>query len=124
MRREHESSLCEQSRHIYYSEEFLFSQLRHPIQTVDTDAEGKFAIQMPKTGPYVIAAQTQRLIWNDTEKRRMWPRHADISGAGATENYYWVQVVSLEGQEERVQNLSNTNLGGTRGISSLIPLTR
>ena len=108
----------------YYSEEFLFSQLRHPIQTVDTDAEGKFAIQMPKTGAYVITAQTQRLIWNDTERRRTLPRHTDISGAGATENYYWLQVVSLEGQDERVQNLSNTNLGGTRGISSLIPLTR
>jgi len=108
----------------YYSEEFLFSQLRHPIQTVDTDAEGKFTIQMPKTGAYVIAAQTQRLIWNDTERRRMLPRHADVSDAGATENYYWLQVASLDGQEQRVQNLSNTNLGGTVGIFSLISLTR
>jgi len=86
----------------YHTGGFYFSILGSPIQSVETDADGKFVIEIPKTGPFVIAAQAQRRVG---EKR---------------ERYYWLQPVSLEGQQQRVQNLSNNNLTSTTGTSSLI----
>lgn len=77
----------------YHSYGFYFSYLlRSPILTAETDADGKFTMQIPITGEYVIGAQTDRLVWNETEV------------------YYWLQPVSLEGQQQRVVNLSNNNL--------------
>jgi hypothetical protein len=89
----------------YYSDQFFFSQLTSPIQAADTDAEGKFTMQVPRTGTWVIAARGQRLV-----------------GKEKIESYYWLQPVSLQGQDQGVQNLSNTNLEGATGISSFIPL--
>jgi hypothetical protein len=86
----------------YYSGAFYFAFLQSPIQTADTDADGKFAIEVPQTGRFVIAAQAQRSIGKDTER------------------YYWLQPVSLEGQQQRTQNLSNNNLTRTTGTSSLV----
>ena len=76
----------------YHSYGFYFSYFRSPILTAETDADGKFTMQIPRTGEYLIGAQTDRLVWNGTEV------------------YYWLQPVSLEGQEQRVVNLSNNNL--------------
>jgi hypothetical protein len=76
----------------YHSYGFYFSYLRMPIATAETDAEGKFTMQVPRTGEYLIGAQTDRMVWNETEV------------------YYWLQPVSLEGQKERTVNLSNNNL--------------
>jgi hypothetical protein len=76
----------------YHSYGFYFSYLRSPILTAETDAEGKFAMQVPRTGEYLIGAQTDRLVWDKTEV------------------YYWLQPVSLEGQQQVVMNLSNNNL--------------
>jgi hypothetical protein len=77
----------------YHSYGFYFSYLiRSPILTAETDADGKFTMQIPLTGEFVIGAQTDRLVWNETEV------------------YYWLQPVSLEGQQQRVLNLSNNNL--------------
>jgi hypothetical protein len=90
---------------LFYSGAFYFPYLLSPIQTAETDAEGKFAIEVPLTGAFVIAAQAKRMIWEQTER------------------YYWLQPVSLEGQQQRVQNLSNNNLTSATGTSSLI-LTR
>jgi hypothetical protein len=89
----------------YYSGDFYFGYLRSPLRTAETDADGKFVIEMPRTGAFVIAARNQRSLWDKTER------------------YYWLQPVSLEGQQQRVQNLSNTSLSSTTGTSSLI-LTR
>jgi len=58
----------------------------------ETDADGKFTMQIPLTGEFVIGAQTDRLVGTETEV------------------YYWLQSVSLEGQQQRVLNLSNNNL--------------
>ena len=79
--------------------------LGSPIQTAETDADGKFVIEIPKAGAFVIAAQARRSIREKTER------------------YYWLQPVSLEGQQQRVQNLSNNNLTSTTGTSSLILTT-
>jgi hypothetical protein len=84
-------SLSEEQAH-YYSDAFWFSLLQSPIQTAETDAEGKFELQVPRTGKWVIAAHGQRMTWNRIE------------------SYYWLQPVSLDGQHKRVQNLNNNNL--------------
>jgi hypothetical protein len=86
----------------YNSDAFFFSCLGSAIQGAETDAEGKFTIEVPSTGTYVIAAQAERSLGKDTE------------------SYYWLHAVALEGKRYRAQNLSNTNLGGASGISSLI----
>jgi hypothetical protein len=74
---------------------------------VETDADGKFAIQVPKTGSFVIAAKAERYI-------------TQINSKFITEHYYWLQPISLNGEQQGVQNLSNKNLTSTTGSSSLI----
>jgi len=85
-----------------YSGGFYLALLQSPIRTAETDADGKFVIDVPRTGAFVIAAQARRSV-GDT-----------------TEYYYWLQPVSLEGQQQLTQNLSNNNLTSTTGTSSLI----
>jgi hypothetical protein len=86
----------------YISGSFYFGLLGSPIQRVETDADGKFVIQVPQSGRFVIAAQAERSVGDNTER------------------YYWLQPVSLDGQQQLTQNLSNNNLTSTTGTSSLI----
>ena len=87
---------------VYFSGAFYFGFLGFPIQRVETDADGKFVIQIPESGGFVIAAQAERNVGDSTER------------------YYWLQPTSLEGQQQLTQNLSNNNLTSTTGTSSLI----
>jgi sRNA-binding protein len=98
-------------RDFYYSGSFYFGYLRSPIQTVETDADGKFSMNVPKQGSFVIAAKAQRYVGKT---------YVGETGIDITEHYYWIQPVSLEGQQQRVQNLSNNNLTSKAGSSSLI----
>ena len=98
-------------RDSYYSGSFYFSYLQSAIQTAETDAEGKFAMAVPKQGSFVITAKAGRYVGKT---------FVGEIGIDVTERYYWVQPVSLEGQPQRVQNLSNNNLPNTTGTSSLI----
>jgi hypothetical protein len=86
----------------YYSGGFYFGFLQSPLQTAETDAEGKFLIEVPQTGDFVMAAHARRAVGEHTEQ------------------YYWLQPVSLEGKQQRVQNLSNNNLTSTTGTSALV----
>jgi hypothetical protein len=86
----------------YRSGAFYFSFLKSAIQTAETDADGKFDIHVPQSGRFVIAARATRTVGDDTE------------------DYYWLQPISLEGQQQFTQNLSNNNLTSTTGTSSLI----
>src|SRR6266487_1752132 len=52
---------------VCYSGAFYFAYLQSPIQTVETDADGKFAIEVPRTGTFVIAAQARRSVGDYTE---------------------------------------------------------
>jgi hypothetical protein len=90
------------ARDFYYTGAFYFSLLINPIQTAETDADGRFVIEVPQQGAFVIGAKAQRSVGDSTEQ------------------YYWLQPVSLEGQQKFSQNLSNTNLTSTTGTSSLI----
>ena len=85
-----------------YSGGFYFAFFKSPIRTAETDADGRFVIPVPKTGAFVVAAEAKRSVGGDTE------------------HYYWLQPVSLEGQQQLTQNLSNNNLTSTTGSSSLI----
>jgi len=76
----------------YVSNHFYFSHLQSPIQATETDGEGRFAIQVPRTGEFVIAAHAERIV------------------GGKTETYYWLRPVSLDGEQQHVQNLSNSNV--------------
>ena len=85
-----------------YSGDFYFAFFEWAIRTAETDADGKFVIEVPKAGAFVIAAQAKRSVGDDTER------------------YYWLQPVSLQGQQQLTQNLSNNNLTSTTGTSALI----
>jgi hypothetical protein len=76
----------------YRSEDFYFDFLQSPIRIAETDADGKFAMEIPKKGAFVISARGRRLVGENIER------------------YYWRVPVSLEGQQQCVQNLSNSNL--------------
>ena len=86
-----------------HSGRFYFAFFKSPIRTAETDADGRFVIPIPKTGAFVIAAEAKRTV-----------------GGGDTEQYYWLQPVSLEGQQQLTQNLSNNNLTSAAGSPSLI----
>jgi len=102
-RAEAEYQKVRESRDFYYSGAFYFGLLSNPIQTAETDADGKFAIQVPITGGFVVAAKAERYV-----------------PLGYTEYYYWLQPVSLDGQQQLVQNLSSNNLTSTKGTSPLL----
>lgn len=85
-----------------YSGAFYFVFFKSPIRTAETDADGRFMIPVPKTGAFVVAAEAKRSVGGDTE------------------HYYWLQPISLEGQQQLTQNLSNNTLTSTTGSSSLI----
>ena len=87
----------------YYSGSFYFGYLQSAIQTAETDADGKFLLNVPKQGSFVLAARAERYV-----------------GSDRIEHYYWLQPVSLNGQQQLTQNLSNNNLTSATGTSSLI----
>jgi len=99
--RQRDNDLLKQQA-FYYSGSFYFSHLPSPIQTAETDVDGKFMIEVPRTGKFVIAVKGERSVEQETEK------------------YYWLEPVSLEGQRHRVQNLTNNDLTSATGTSSLI----
>jgi len=106
--REQEEILAK--RDSYYSGLFYFSYLQSPIQSVETDADGKFTIEVLKQGAFVIAARAERYVGKE---------FIGEVGIDRTEHYYWLQPVSLNGQQQLTQNLSNNNLTSTTGISLL-----
>jgi len=86
-------------RDAYRSGAFYFSHLRSPIQTTETDGDGNFTMEIPQTGTFVIAAHGERSVVGDKP-----------------EQYYWLQPVSLNGRQQLVQNLSNSNFAPTAGL--------
>jgi hypothetical protein len=46
----------------YQSGAFYFSYLHSPIQSAETDADGRFRIEVPRTGSFVIAAQAEQWV--------------------------------------------------------------
>src|SRR5438876_11660438 len=61
---------------------FYFGFLASTIQTAETDADGKFAIEVPQTVALVIDAQAKRDV------------------GSAKEEYYWHQQMKVEGKQQ------------------------
>jgi hypothetical protein len=69
---------------------------------VKTDADGKFSIQLNRTGTFVLAANATRRVFNKTE------------------NYYWLITVPVDTDLGKRIFLSNDNLATTDSKDSLI----
>jgi hypothetical protein len=95
----------------YYHGSFYFGYLQNPIQTAETDADGKFVLNVPKQGSFVMAAKSQRYVGKT---------FIGDTGIDQTEYYYWLEPISLNGQQQVTKNLSNNNLTSATGTSSLI----
>lgn len=70
----------------------------------ETNADGKFAIELPTRGEYAIVAKAQRSVGKDTE------------------HYYWIIKVGLDGADQKTVMLTNNNLYGHKSGDSLIEL--
>jgi hypothetical protein len=44
----------------FLTAQFYFSVIKKPIKTAETDSDGRFTIEIPKQGNFVVAAQTDR----------------------------------------------------------------
>jgi hypothetical protein len=86
----------------FVSGAFYFDGLPEPLVTTQTDSDGKFTIEMPAKGNFVIAAHADRTIGNSTER------------------YYWLIKVSLDGAAKKAITLSNNNLSSEGSSDSLI----
>jgi hypothetical protein len=82
----------------YDSGEFYFASLPLPVLSAKTDADGKFQIQVPRSGSYALAASATRHVGDKVEK------------------YYWLLQIDTHGESSQKVMLSNDNLymGGSR----------
>jgi hypothetical protein len=72
--------------------QIYFSNLPIPPSTAKTDADGKFSLQITKKGEFILVAQAQRQVSDNTEK------------------YFWIIHVHPDGKPEMQIMLSNDNL--------------
>jgi hypothetical protein len=69
-----------------------FNNLPTALAVTKTDADGKFSLQLPQKGEFILAAQAQRLVSNNTEK------------------YFWLIRIHPDGKSVMQVMLSNDNL--------------
>ena len=86
------------------SADFYFAELPQPIVATQTDSDGRFKIELPTKGQFVVAAIAQRSIGKSVE------------------HYYWLLKVSLDGSSIKTIMLSNNNLSSEGSPDSLIPM--
>lgn len=91
-----------QRRAALLSGNFYFHNLPKPLAITQTDSDGKFKIEIPVEGEFVVAATSQRSV-GDSE-----------------EHYYWLLRVSLDGASSKSIMLSNNNLSSQGSPDSLI----
>ena len=90
----------QQSR--YLSGHFYFSDFPKPLVTSQTNADGRFTIEIPAKGEFVVAANAKRSVGDSTER------------------YFWLIKVSLDGDAKKAIMLSNNNLTSESAPDSLI----
>ena len=84
-------------------ERLCYEAIDHPVASVKTDADGKFRMQIPPNGKFVITASASRATGNQDEE------------------YIWVVPVSLEGKLRGEVFLSNDNMASSDSTESMIP---
>jgi len=96
----YESLLSEADQ--FTSGDFYFTGLSKPLIVVKTNADGQFDVPLPIRGQYVLCAQTQREVFDETEE------------------YYWLVKVSMHGKSRQSIFLSNDNMTDSGSVDSLI----
>ncbi len=81
---------------------FYFEKLPQPISATQTNSDGKFKLEVPTNGGFVIAANGRRSVGDRTER------------------YYWLIRLSLDGASAKTIMLSNNNLSSEGSPDSLI----
>ncbi len=76
----------------FYRFGFYFDSLPPPLRTTKTNADGKFQINIPRSGSYVLAAVATRHVGESTE------------------SYYWLVKADTRGESPLKIMLSNDNL--------------
>jgi hypothetical protein len=84
------------------SGDYYFHDLPQPITATQTNSDGRFQIELPTKGDFVVAAQAHRTVGN-------W-----------VERYYWLLKISLDGSQSKTIMLSNNNLSSERSPDQLI----
>jgi hypothetical protein len=87
---------------IWQYESLCISSLPMPISSVKTDADGRFRLQVPRTGEFVLVATASREF------------------GGGSESYIWAVVDSLDGKDSKQVFLSNDNLAQAYSPESVI----
>ena len=91
------------NRQVRNYERLCYEAIRQPLASVKTDADGKFRVEMPRNGEFIITASTSRAVGNRSEE------------------YIWVMSVSLEGKQRAQIFLSNDNMMSSDSPESAIP---
>jgi len=86
----------------YTSDRFYFDALPEPLVTTQTNSDGRFTLEVPTKGQFVIAATGSRSVGDSTE------------------HYYWLLKISLDGVAKKTIMLSNNNLTSERFPDSLL----
>lgn len=73
-----------------------------PVATAQTDADGKFKIQVPESGDYLVKARAQRSIGTKTE------------------HYRWIVPITISAMRNATLDLSNQNLANESSLAGLL----
>lgn len=82
--------------------DFYFRDLPKPTVEAQTDAAGKFALDLPSGGPYVLAVRIHQ------------------TGLGDTRTHYWLVKIALEDGSQRSLPLTRDNVASAGSEDSLI----
>lgn len=91
-----------QQQHLTSGEYFL-QDVPAPISTVQTNADGKFTLLLPRVGRYAIVARASRQFGEQKE------------------TYCWFVWVSLDGAASKRLSLNNSNVVGAGSPDSAVP---
>ena len=83
-------------------EQLCVAALGPPVSVVKTDADGRFKLNMPRTGEFVLSASASREVGRSSE------------------TYYWIIAYSLDGKDRGQIFLSNDNEIGSFGATSIV----
>jgi hypothetical protein len=86
----------------YFSQSYYTDALPTALTEAQSDADGKFTIQIPKTGLWVLGAEGQRTVGNDTEE------------------YLWLTKVKRDAVDKNQLFLNNENLSTSDSSDSIV----
>ena len=82
----------ESQRQRLASEDYFFEGLPSGVSVATTDGDGRFTLEIPRTGQFGLVARASRQLLKGTE------------------TYFWLVWVDLDGEPSKHLNLSNSNM--------------